>query len=107
MLRNLRALKNSRYSGRRETGECFRSVHSGLWVTPFGKPRQEEISKGIDQFNATNRAITEKVGVTYINITDLTRKGLEHPEYVAEDGLHPSGKMYTLWVERMLPVVLK
>ncbi len=73
--------------------------------TPFGKPNQMEISKAIDQYNATNLSITERMGVTYINITDLTRKGLDHPEYVAGDGLHPSGKMYTLWVERILPLV--
>jgi lysophospholipase L1-like esterase len=70
--------------------------------TPFGKPKQEEISRAIDQFNETNKRITEKMGVKYINITDLTRQGLEKPEYVAGDGLHPSGKMYSLWVERIL-----
>ena len=70
--------------------------------TPFGKPRQLEISKAIDQFNDANRSITEKLGIKYINITDLTREGLEKPEYVAADGLHPSGKMYGMWVERIL-----
>ena len=70
--------------------------------TAFGKPMQQEISKAIDQFNEANRSITEKLGVKYINITDLTREGLEKPEYVAADGLHPSGKMYGLWVERIV-----
>ncbi len=69
--------------------------------TPFGKPKQEGITKAIDQFNAANLAITKKLGVKYINITDLTRQGLDKPEYVAADGLHPSGKMYSLWVERI------
>ncbi len=70
--------------------------------TPFGKPSQTEISKAIDQFNDVNRLITEKMGVRYIYITDLTREGLAKPEYVAGDGLHPSGKMYSLWVERIV-----
>lgn len=70
--------------------------------TPFGKPRQEEISKAIDQFNAINLSITTKMGIKYVNITDLTRDGLTKPEYVAGDGLHPSGVMYSLWVERIL-----
>ena len=70
--------------------------------TPFGKPKQAEITKAIDQFNETNQAITKKIGVKYINITDLTRQGLDKPEYVAGDGLHPSGKMYSLWVERIV-----
>ena len=70
--------------------------------TPFGKPSQTEISKAIDQFNDVNRSITEKMGVRYIYITDLTREGLAKPEYVAGDGLNPSGKMYSLWVGRIV-----
>ncbi len=74
--------------------------------TPFGKENQPTISKAIDEFNAVNRSITKKHGIKYINITDLTQEGLAKPEYVAGDGLHPSGKMYTLWVERILPALL-
>ena len=70
--------------------------------TPFGKKNQEEISKGIDQFNEVNKRITMKMGILYVDITDLTREGLSKPEYVAGDGLHPSGLMYSLWVERIL-----
>jgi lysophospholipase L1-like esterase len=74
--------------------------------TPFGKPNQAVISKAIDEFNAVNRRITEKKGIKYINITDLTREGLDKPEYVAGDGLHPSGKMYTRWVGRIVPILV-
>jgi lysophospholipase L1-like esterase len=74
--------------------------------TPFGKSRQHEISSEIDAFNAINKSIAEKKGVKYINITDISRQGLKDPELVAGDGLHPSGKMYGLWVERMLGVIL-
>lgn len=70
--------------------------------TPFGKQKQKIISKQIDAFNEVNKSLTEKNGVTYINITDLSRRGLDDPELVASDGLHPSAKMYTLWVERIL-----
>lgn len=67
--------------------------------TPFGKEKQESISKAIDEFNAVNRSITEKYGVQYFYITDISRKGLDDPALVAQDGLHPSGKMYAEWVE--------
>jgi lysophospholipase L1-like esterase len=67
--------------------------------TPFGQNRQAEISAGIDSFNAANKTIAKKYGVTYINITDISRLGLKNPDLVASDGLHPSGKMYNLWVE--------
>lgn len=70
--------------------------------TPFGLPKQTEISKALDQFNEINKRITEAAGITYINITDISRKGLDQPDLVAGDGLHPSGKMYSLWVERIV-----
>jgi lysophospholipase L1-like esterase len=70
--------------------------------TPFGLAKKESISKQIDEFNEINKKITEKYKVSYYNITDLSRKGLEDPSLVADDGLHPSGKMYTLWVDRIL-----
>ena len=70
--------------------------------TPFGKERQKKITSQIDAFNEVNRAVTEKKGVPYINITDISRRGLAETDLVAEDGLHPSGTMYILWVERIL-----
>lgn len=70
--------------------------------TPFGEPKQATISTQLDEFNRINRAITEKNGVLYINITDISRQGMQDPELVADDKLHPSGKMYKAWVERIL-----
>jgi len=70
--------------------------------TPFGKEKQAVITKGIDAFNSVNESITKKLGVTYVQITDISRKGFEDPALVADDGLHPSGKMYAEWVGRIL-----
>ena len=70
--------------------------------TPFGKPKQAQISKALDEFNAINKKITEQTGIRYFNITDISRKGFEQPDLVANDTLHPSGKQYTLWVKRIL-----
>jgi lysophospholipase L1-like esterase len=70
--------------------------------TPFGKPKQEAITKDIDLFNSINREITEKYGIDYVNITDISRRAVSEPSLVASDGLHPSGKMYALWVERIV-----
>lgn len=69
--------------------------------TPFGREKQASVSAAIDAYNAANREITEKYGVRYFYITDLTRQGLDDPTLVASDGLHPSGKMYALWAERI------
>jgi len=67
--------------------------------TPFGKAKQETISLQLDEFNKINQRITEKYKIKYFSITEISRKGLEDPTLVATDGLHPSGKMYTQWVE--------
>lgn len=70
--------------------------------TPFGLAKQETISKQIDVFNKINKDIAAQYKVAYYDITDISRKGLEDHSLIATDGLHPSGKMYTLWVERIV-----
>ena len=70
--------------------------------TPFGKAKQNAISRAIDEFNGINKKITLENGINYVYITDISRHGLDQPGLVAPDGLHPSGKMYALWVERIM-----
>jgi lysophospholipase L1-like esterase len=70
--------------------------------TPFGKEKQQTVSEGIDAYNAVNKSITEKYGIKYFNITEISRRGLDEPDLVAADGLHPSEKMYSQWVELIL-----
>ena len=70
--------------------------------TPFGEPKQENISKGIDEYNAISQRITEESGIRYYNITDISRNGLADKSLVARDKLHPSGIQYGLWVDRIL-----
>ena len=68
--------------------------------TPFGQQENpDQISSEIDNYNAFAKTIAENNGVTFINITNITRKGLEHPELVANDGLHPSETAYKKFVE--------
>lgn len=74
--------------------------------TPFGNGNPA-ISQEIDEFNAANRFITERFDVRYIDITPISRMGLEQPALVAGDGLHPSGLMYTLWVQEILKYMEK
>ncbi|WP_343637731.1 SGNH/GDSL hydrolase family protein [Fluviicola sp.] len=70
--------------------------------TPYGKPDQERISGRINQFNASNKRIADSLQLKYVNITEISRKGIAQPDLVAEDGLHPSAKMYGLWVKEIL-----
>lgn len=69
--------------------------------TPFGNG-STTISQEIDDFNAASKAIVDELGVQYFDITPISREGLNDTELVASDGLHPSGKQYTQWVELML-----
>lgn len=74
--------------------------------TPFGQNQDpEEITMELDEYNAYNRSIAEAYGVTYFDITPISRMGLDIPAYVASDGLHPSGLQYTKWVELMLEYI--
>ena len=77
-------------------------------VTPFAnRQNREQIGTAIDAFNTINRTETEKRGIFYIDITEISRKALADGALIADDGLHPSGKMYRLWVEEMQPGVCR
>jgi len=74
-------------------------------VTPFGASNAAYIGEQIDAFNAVNKEITKKYDIQYFDITPISRQAKENPELTANDGLHPSGEMYQLWVELMLEEV--
>ncbi|MGM0620336.1 MAG: SGNH/GDSL hydrolase family protein [Bacteroidota bacterium] len=74
-------------------------------VTPFGQERNpEKIAEEIDLFNRINMEETQKTDAHYVDITGISRKAKDDASLVASDGLHPSGKMYRLWVEEIFPV---
>jgi len=73
--------------------------------TLFGQSGNEDsISNQIDQYNLFAKNYATSQGVTFVNITDITRQGLENPDLVASDNLHPSELAYTKFVERILPI---
>ncbi|WP_341905567.1 SGNH/GDSL hydrolase family protein [Fluviicola taffensis] len=69
--------------------------------TPYGKTNMNRISSRIDLFNASNKRIADSLQLNYIDITRISRQGLSDPDLVADDGLHPSAKMYGLWVQEI------
>ena len=75
--------------------------------TPFGKNRDKAtISNEINAYNAFAEATATAADVRFINITDITRRGLDEPDLVADDGLHPSAKAYKLFASRIAPFML-
>src|SRR5947207_4392976 len=78
-------------------------------VTPFaknnhGKDRQQ-IAKEIDLYNKANKEIAEVYKVNYIDITPGTREAVNDLTLLASDGLHPSGKEYAKWAEKVSAVI--
>lgn len=77
-------------------------------VTPAGDDvDRARVAAEIDVFNDLAAHRARQYGARWINITDLSRLALDDPALTAPDDLHPSGPMYTLWVERILPVALE
>ena len=77
-------------------------------VTPFAKDRDQDIiAREIDLFNKICKDESLKAGADFIDVTDISRKVHLDAELVAKDGLHPSAKMYSQWVDRLLPQILK
>ena len=49
----------------------------------------------------------KKNNITFFNVTDMSRKALNDNSLIAEDGLHPSRKMYKQWVKIIKPYFKK
>jgi len=77
-------------------------------LTPFASDRdQPKIHAEIDAFNRVNLDEATRAGVHYVDIAPISRQRGAETVMLAEDGLHPSGKMYALWVDLVFPVVLQ
>ena len=76
--------------------------------TPFGQgfSNPQNISTQIDMYNSFAENYCLQNNINFVNITDITREGLENPSLVAGDGLHPSKIAYSRFVERILPKAL-
>lgn len=71
-------------------------------VMPFAQNRdREKIADEIDAFNRVVKEECMNAGISFFDITDISRKASNDLTLVAEDGLHPSGKMYSQWVDRV------
>jgi lysophospholipase L1-like esterase len=72
-------------------------------ATPFadGKDRVA-IGREIDVFNSVNREEAGRTGAHYVDVTPSSRRAIEDPVLITGDGLHPSGKMYSAWVDLIM-----
>lgn len=76
--------------------------------TPFAeKMDRQKIFDEINAFNQINRKIGEQDGVNYLDITPLSREYAILPEFMADDGLHPSGLQYHKWAKKLSNAIMK
>ena len=76
--------------------------------TPFGEKDQRgaaQISHEIDIFNSINKMEALKVGVHYADISLLSKN--HDLSLLTTDQLHPSGKQYGLWAEKIYNEIKK
>ena len=76
-------------------------------VTPFGAASGrdvEQISNALDAYNAAAREVCAAHGVAFVDIADVSRARGAEPAMLAEDGLHPSARLYAEWTRLALPV---
>jgi lysophospholipase L1-like esterase len=77
-------------------------------VTPFAVGRDRAaIRSEIDSFNQIAAHLATGAGAAFVDITPLTRLAATDAALLVSDGLHPSGIMYRMWVERVLPVAAR
>ena len=73
-------------------------------TTPYSKNKDSnKISKEINIFNDVIIEECKRKNITYIDITQNSRKALYDNTLVAKDSLHPSKKMYKQWAEIIEP----
>jgi len=80
-------------------------------VTPFvvndaKKRTGKQISNEVAAYNKVNEQIAKQANVHYIDIYPISQEAKNDPSLLALDGLHPSGKMYTKWAEKIIEKII-
>ena len=77
-------------------------------VTPFGEEYdRNRIKEEIDEFNSVIKDIANTNNILYVDVTEISRRALIEKDLIANDSLHPSGKMYKEWAEKIYELWIK
>lgn len=77
-------------------------------VTPYANGYDKaQVANEIDLFNSINKEEAQKAGINYTDITGISRMAGTDISLLATDRLHPSERMYQLWVDQLSPKVLQ
>ena len=75
-------------------------------VTPFGKSRNPVvIRQELEMYNSMAEQFASDYGIPFIDVTGISELAENDTTLLAPDNLHPSAKMYAMWVEEMLPII--
>ncbi len=74
-------------------------------LSPMFAFKESTISAEIEAFNVTFKKVASSFQIPVYDINSISKAVKNQPELFAGDGLHPSGKEYTLWVREVLPYV--
>jgi len=73
-------------------------------MTPFAQSMDTEaIRSEIAAFNVINHQLSIEAAAQYVELGASSQHAIQDPALLADDGLHPSGKMYALWAHIILP----
>ncbi|MEO6541575.1 MAG: GDSL-type esterase/lipase family protein, partial [Ferruginibacter sp.] len=71
-------------------------------VTPFAAGRDsKQVAAEIDAYNYICETSAKEFQANFINITSSQRADGNQTEFLAADGLHPSGKEYNKWAVKL------
>lgn len=75
-------------------------------VTPFSESRNPVIIRQeIEVYNRIAKDIASEYGIPFVDVTPISELASDDTSLLASDELHPSAKMYAMWVTEMLPTV--
>ena len=77
-------------------------------VTAFAEGRdRKQVAKEIDAYNYICETSAKQFLANYIDITASQRQDGDNKEFLAADGLHPSGIEYKKWAAKLVDAILK
>jgi lysophospholipase L1-like esterase len=69
-------------------------------VTPFAADRDRAaVAAQIDAHNSTAAAAAQRLGATFVDVTEASREAATDAGLVADDGLHPAAEMHRRWLD--------
>lgn len=90
-----------------DTSKVFVVSIPNYGVTPFAQSKNPVIIRQeIAVYNDIAKGISAEYNIPFVNITTISEQAADDASLLASDDLHPSKKMYAMWVHEMLPTVI-